>query len=223
MATQIDVIIPHLNYGRYLRKCLESIFSQNVNKNVYLIDGGSIDNTFDILKDFSEVKVCKVKGNLRTAITYGLSHSQGNYIICFASDNVMLPDFLELAQQTLDANEDVGLVYGGAIKIDPEGKILGLLKEGGPFSKKRLRRKNFIDWSAGVFRREAWGNKEFPEWVVYHLDWFVWLAISERWRIVDLERPVICYREHPESHSSLKQHEILQEYIELKMVLHGEP
>ena len=221
--TQIDVIIPNLNYGKYLRQCLESVRLQHVKKNIYLIDGGSTDNTFDILEDYPEVKISKVKGNLRVAITYGLSHSHGDYIVCFASDNVMLPSFLELAQQTLDDNEDVGLVYGGAIKIDSDGKILGLLDVGGPFSKKRLRQRNFIDWSTGVFRREAWGNKEFPRWLIYHLDWFVWLEIMKKWRVVDLEQPVIFYRKHSESHSSLKNREILQEYILLKMKLHGKP
>lgn len=209
----IDIIIPHLNFGKYLRQCLESIRKQNVEKTVYLIDGGSTDNTFEVLEDFPEVNVFKVQGKVKEAFNYGVDYSYGDFIVCFGSDNLMLPGFLESAQKLLESDRDMGMVYGDSIGINENNKILGKTMHGGPYNLARLKRGNYIDFSEGLFRREAWITHAFPDWLVYHLDWFIWLKISETWKIGWLGFPAILYRLHSDSLSTRKHSEIQREYL----------
>jgi len=210
-SCQTDVIIPHLNYGKFLRQCLDSIQKQNVPKNIILIDGGSTDDTFEILKDYPEIQVYRnFQGEVRDIFVYGFQQSNSEYVIFFSSDNIMMPDFLEKAKAVLDADKQVGMTYGYAMQINENGKEQGRI-HGGAYSQSRLRMANFIDSSEGVFRREAW-NGVYPNWLVCHPDWYIWLKISEQWKIVDLNCQVIYFRVHDNSFSNRRRSDIDREY-----------
>lgn len=213
----IDVIIPSLNSGRFLAECLESIRLQGVEKNVVLVDGGSTDNTFEVLAQFPEVRVYREKGLVKDAFTYGFGHTSGDYVICFAGDNVMLSGFLELAQKSLDADPEIGLVFGQAIGVNDQGIQTGIIHAGG-YDPARLRQGNYIDFCEGIIRRKAW-EYTFPTWLIFHLDWYVWLKISMKWKVAELRTPVILYRVHGGSLSSTKRGEINAEYVLMKQIL----
>lgn len=56
----ISVIICTLNRAIYLEKSIESLMLQTVDKNefeIIIIDGGSTDNTFEIIKKFSKSQI----------------------------------------------------------------------------------------------------------------------------------------------------------------------
>ena len=45
MAGSLSVIIPCHNYGRYLRQCVESVLTQDVDVDISIIDDSSTDDT----------------------------------------------------------------------------------------------------------------------------------------------------------------------------------
>ena len=50
----INILIPNYNNGKYLNKCLSSIFSQNITYSflVIIVDDASTDNSIDIIKEY---------------------------------------------------------------------------------------------------------------------------------------------------------------------------
>ena len=203
----IDVIIPHLNYGRFLKECLSSIRAQGVDANVTLVDAGSTDSTFEVLREFPEVRILSFKSDVRDAFVYGFNHTSADYVVFFSSDNVMLPEFLKSAKKALDANPEAGLAYGYAHEVGEDGVRTGRDLHGGAYSRSRLAINNFIDSSEGVFRRSAWSGT-YPSWLVCHPDWAIWLEICERWKAVNLDRPVVLFRVHGSTFSNRRRAEI---------------
>ncbi|MDO8515108.1 MAG: glycosyltransferase family 2 protein [bacterium] len=90
----ISIIIPTLNSGSVLEKCLESIVLQNYPKNkieIIIVDGGSTDGTLEIAKKYK----AKIYNNpLKTGEAgkaVGVKKASGDLMAFIDSDNI-LPD-----------------------------------------------------------------------------------------------------------------------------------
>lgn len=97
----VSFVIPTLNSGSILAKCLNSIRKQTLpNYEILIIDGGSSDNTLKIAQKYK----CKIINNpLKTAEAakaIGLKQAKGEYIALIDSDNI-LPDKNWLSQMLL--------------------------------------------------------------------------------------------------------------------------
>ncbi len=91
----ISVIIPAYNTEKYIAKCLDSILAQEINNmEVIVIDDGSTDNTYQIVKQYSckypEIKLFKQKNlKISAARNNGLKKASGKYVIFIDSDDYL--------------------------------------------------------------------------------------------------------------------------------------
>ena len=99
---KISLVVINYNYSSFLTECLQSIKNQTVLPDeVILIDDASTDNSFKIMKAFCKenkrYKCYQNKHNLGVCKTFdkGVENSIGNYIIGLASDDLLLPKFIE--------------------------------------------------------------------------------------------------------------------------------
>ena len=101
----VSFVIPTLNSGSILTKCLDSIKKQIFsNYEILIIDGGSNDDTLKIAKKYK----CKIVNNpfktAEAAKALGLKHAKGKYLALIDSDNI-LPDKNWLSQMLLPFKE----------------------------------------------------------------------------------------------------------------------
>jgi glycosyltransferase involved in cell wall biosynthesis len=88
---KVSFIIPTLNSGRTLEKCLKSIITQKYPSiEIIIIDGGSTDNTIDIAKRYA-TQVFKFRGILGAARQLGIDHASGELITNWNSE-IYIPD-----------------------------------------------------------------------------------------------------------------------------------
>ena len=88
---RVSIIIPTMNSGRTLYKCLESIRSQSYRDiEIIVIDGYSSDNTTEIASKFS-AKVHLTTGERTRAKNFGLSKSTGEFLFFVDSDMILQP------------------------------------------------------------------------------------------------------------------------------------
>jgi len=123
---KLSVIIPVYNTGKYLQKCLESIFSQSFQDfEVICVDDGSTDNSAEILNKFPKVTVFHTENcGSGVARNLALDSAKGEYVLFVDSDDWLVENAFEKLF-SFPANFDV-LIFGGLT-----------------FSKGRLRKGNY--------------------------------------------------------------------------------
>jgi glycosyltransferase involved in cell wall biosynthesis len=95
MKMELTIIIPVYNVEKYIEKCLNSIFNQVVDRDLYeiiIVNDGTPDNSMEIVHMFAakydNIKVInQVNQGLSVARNSGMSHAKGNYIWFIDSDD----------------------------------------------------------------------------------------------------------------------------------------
>lgn len=107
----LSIIIPIYNSERFLKNCIDSIYSQEIsecNFELILVDDGSSDSSFQICetrkKEHSNIVLCKKEnGGQATARNLGIRMAQGKYIMFVDSDDILLshtiPELLRIAEE----------------------------------------------------------------------------------------------------------------------------
>ena len=113
---KIYFVVIAYNSESYIKECLDSILSQNIDKEIICIDDCSTDNTYNILqqykKEHKEIKLFQNEQNSGTVITRcnGLMHCKGEYMLFVDADDKLLSNsmeriYLEAKTQDLDMLE----------------------------------------------------------------------------------------------------------------------
>ena len=109
----ISIIIPVFNRDTLLAMTIESIIEQTfTNWECILVDDQSTDDSFLVMKEFqakdNRIQAYKrpleLKKGANACRNFGFTKSSGAYIKWFDSDDIMLPNHLETAFQTLVDN-----------------------------------------------------------------------------------------------------------------------
>lgn len=97
----ISVIVPIYNIETYLRKCIESIINQTIQKlDIVLVDDGSTDGSAGICDEFSELDdritvIHKENGGLVSARKAGIQIAKGDLIAWVDGDDWIESDYIE--------------------------------------------------------------------------------------------------------------------------------
>lgn len=127
----VSVITPSLNAGRYIEDCIRSVKAQEYpNVEHIVVDGGSRDNTLDILKRYQGTYNLKwVSGpdeGASDAANKGLKLARGDIMAILPSDDLLLPWAVSSVISTYGRNPGVDLIYGDTILMQM-GDSLGTM------------------------------------------------------------------------------------------------
>jgi glycosyltransferase involved in cell wall biosynthesis len=121
----VSVVLIFYNDERFLPESIESVFAQTYTDwELILVDDGSTDGSTDIALGWAERFPGRVRyvdhdehANLgaSAARDLGARNSRGRYIATLDSDDVWMPQKLDEQVAILDANPDVGLVFGASL------------------------------------------------------------------------------------------------------------
>lgn len=124
--SDISIITPTLNAGKYIRKCLSTVSSQEgVVVEHIVIDGGSIDDTVSIATELG-ARVYVLKGSsIYEALNYGSSLAESKYIGFLNGDDYYHSPFaLRKVLDSFALLNDVDIVYGNCRFVDSSGQKL---------------------------------------------------------------------------------------------------
>ena len=117
---KISVITPSYNQGKYLEKTIRSVLLQNYpNLEYIIIDGGSTDESDDIIKQYKNqvsFTVSEKDNGQSHAINKGFSLASGDIYCWLNSDDYFLPDTLFKVAKTF-IHTKAKFVYGNGYNL----------------------------------------------------------------------------------------------------------
>lgn len=204
MKPLVSVIIPLYNMERFIQETLSSIIvSSYPNYEIIVMDDGSTDSSLSIAQQFAashpllNIQVLTQSNQGASAArNNAISLAKGIYILPIDADDLIAPQYIEMAVKVLEQSTEV-LVVGCEIEM------FGLRNKRVKypnFSLQLLARKNMIA-APSMYRRKDWQRAGgYCQSIKGREDWDFWLSIfANGGKFVRLPIVGVFYRVHSDS------------------------
>ena len=218
MQPLVSVICLCYNHARFLREALDSVMQQTYpNLEILVVDDASTDNSATLLKQYQE-KHPEIKlilhaqntGNCQ-AFNEAFALSTGDYIIDFATDDVLLPNRIsEQVRAFTQLDKTYGVIYTDAELIDEEsrfirnfyrrnakGEVREELPRGDVFA--AILSRTFLCPPTTIFRREVYAALNGYDATLAYEDFDFWVRASRQYKFFFLDQITTRRRLHPNS------------------------
>ncbi len=200
---KVSVLMPTYNSVLYLREAIESVLDQTLAEFEFIIiDDGSTDETSIILAQYERIdeRIKLIRNNNRLGIVaslnIGMSACCSKYIARMDSDDVALPDRLELQVAYMDKHPDVAALGGAVSYIDKNGNELGVIRHccvgASPVAGNPLLHPTVVLRRKILVRHNIRYQKRYQ----YAEDYFLWLEIGCLAGLDALDEVILKYRLH---------------------------
>lgn len=214
---KFSIVTPSYNQGAFLAETVESVISQEGDFTIdyIIVDGGSSDNSVDIIKRYGALLqnggwpvkcqgitcrwVSESDRGQVDALMKGFRLAHGEILAWLNSDDTYLPGALQTAATFFRDNPETGLMYGDANYYDASGASIGSYRTAA-FDLDTLAYANIICQPAAFFRRavfEAVGGLD--ETLHFAMDYDLWIRIGRRFSCQYIPRLLATYRLHESS------------------------
>lgn len=202
----VSIVIATFNQGSFIEETLRSIILQNYTAlEIIVIDGGSTDNTLDVIRKYKEwitYWVSEKDSGQANAINKGLAVARGEIIKWLNSDDLLLPGALH--QLALAYNE-----HKNSFFVSPVEHFLDGTNKRRIFEPKNVTHRELVEFWSG---RVAWNDPGtfytrkiinmvgvIDESYRYSFDYEFVLRVSKQCEAVYLEKPAAAFRVHADS------------------------
>ena len=202
---KFSIIVPCYNHGQYLEESIRSVLLQNYpNLELIIVDGGSADNTMEIIKNYEPYITyweSKPDRGQSHAINKGIEKATGELINWVNSDDSLTPNALFEIASFFIQNPEIDLIYGNCNIVYPGIKTD--LYEAVEFDP--------VDFVSRISIHQPstfWRTKLFDEVGVidenlhYCMDYDLWARIVFNHKTAKLNKTLANFRRYPESKSS---------------------
>lgn len=191
MPPPISIVTPSYNQGEFIERTIRSVLDQGIPGLEYVVvDGGSRDDTIDILKRFGD-RIRWTSGRDKgqaDAVNKGIRKSSGEIIGWLNSDDIYYDGALAAVLDFFRAHPEVYILYGDAHHIDTEDRIIEPYYTE-DWDYERLKDICFICQPSVFFRRslvEKMGVLD--ESLQYCMDYEYWLRIGRKTPFARMDR-----------------------------------
>jgi glycosyltransferase involved in cell wall biosynthesis len=187
------------NEQQFVGQTIESVLDQTYKDFEFIImNDGSTDGTEQIIKRYKDkrIKVINSRENLGlpAALNRGIGSSNGVYIARVDADDPCFPDRFGKQVRFLDAHPDILAVGGAAVVVNEAGRRLCLIRHPSApeIIRKTLPKNSCFVHGAVMMRRSAFEQTGgYREQFTYAQDYDLWLRMSERGALANLDDEVV--------------------------------
>ena len=213
---KVSVITPTYNQAQYIAESIQSALAQTFKDfELIVVDDGSTDSTREIVDSYQDHRIRYIYQENRgvsAAINTGIKSSTGEYIVLLASDDMWLPQNLELQVNLLDSRPDIALGMSDMYVFNSETGVTfrrmwqdvpaGYLRELQDGTRVPL--KEFFSWGITLFaivttvmRRTVFDEVGyFDESLPCCEDYDMFVRMLQRFSIGIINEPLVRYRVH---------------------------
>lgn len=206
MKPEVTIYICSHNYGQFLDQSITSALQQSYqNIKIFLVNEGSDDNTFEIIKKYKEKYPNKITTidnknaiGLQKVTNQILSQINSDFIFRLDADDWLTADAIEKLVLRSEEIEDTSIIYGDYYYTDVSGNILGEESQ-----KYYIKKKDFF----GLMPHGACcliNVKKFKAMGGYNIEykaqdgWDLWLNL-DRNDYESVDSKIFFYRQHGKS------------------------
>lgn len=207
MVSRFSIVTPSLNQGRFVDAAIQSVLSQQYPDFEHIIvDGGSTDNTLDILKKYSHLNwVSEPDRGQSDALNKGFRMASGDIVGWLNADDLYLPGCFGKVANYFKNYPNVDVVYGDIRWIDSKGEVTQLRREIN-FDRFMLKYLHilYIPTASTFMRRQIFDDGHFLD-VDYHyaMDYeFVYRLADAGYRFAHIPAFLADFRWHLDNKSS---------------------
>ena len=114
----VDIVVPCYQHGRFLRDCVESVLSQDVELRVIIIDNASTDDSVSVAQDLARkdarVEIVAHPRNLGSHASFneGIDLASADYLMVLCADDILSPGSLRRAMTIMEQHPEVAFAHG---------------------------------------------------------------------------------------------------------------
>ena len=214
----VSIVTPSFNQGRFIQETIDSVLSQDYSSVEYsVIDGGSTDETLDILKQYGSrfYWVSEKDRGQSNAINKGWNRARGEILAWLNSDDIYLPGAISKAAAFLRDRPEFAAVYGEGYHIREDGKIIERYPTE-PFNRQRLVETCYICQPTVFIRKRVLQEIGFlDEGLHYSMDYDLWFRIARRYDFGYLPEDLACTRFYGKTKTLGQKVQVHQEILEV--------
>jgi glycosyltransferase involved in cell wall biosynthesis len=219
MLPLVSIVTPSYNQGRFLRRTIESVLSQDYPHVEYLVfDGGSTDESVNVLRSFGDRFFWRSEpdGGQTDAINDGLHLARGDILAYLNSDDVLLPGAIATVVAHFRKNADWDLLYGNAYQIDETDRALGEYPTSA-YDFELLLQSCCICQPAAFWRRRITDRVGlFDDSLHYAMDYEYWMRIDRAGgRLVHVPDFLACSRVYPQTKTQSARLQVYREILDV--------
>ena len=208
----VSVIIPSYNRAAYIEAAINSALDQTYGPvEVIVVDDGSTDGSYEKIQQWAErgdlVLLTHPERRNRgqsASINLGIQQAAGSYIAILDSDDMFAKEKLADQVAFLEANPEIGMVYGQGHAVDADGNFLFKVPGDGhqePSDPNRLLLDCYMALPGGSLVRRSVFEKAglFEESFRAGQDHDMAIRIMEATKCAYLPKLAFYYRKHDDS------------------------
>ena len=217
MLPLVSIVTPSFNQGRFLRRTIDSVLSQDYPHIEYCVrDGGSTDESVEILRSYGNrfPWVSEPDNGQTDAINRGLAPMRGDILAYLNSDDVLLPGAIATVVDHFQKHPEWDLIYGNAYQIDADDQVLGPYPTA-PFSFARLVQDCCICQPAAFWRRGiAERIGPLDESLHFAMDYEYWMRMAKTGgTLMHVPEVLACTRIHEQTKTLAGRMDVYREIL----------
>ena len=208
-APLVTIAVPAFNQGRFLDDALSSIFQQQVPVEVFVLDGGSSDNSLEVIHKW-EHRLAGWRSHAddgqAAAINEGIANGRAPYVCWLNSDDWLLPAGLACLLNALQIHPAVPAVYGRSWNFIEKTRIRRSVWVE-PFNERRLALRCIISQPATLIKRSAWEAVSGVDQNLHMaMDYDLWWRLFKAFGPLQfVDEFVAVNREHADTKTKIKR------------------